>query len=104
MPTYDYQCAGCGHEFEAIQSISGDRLKKCPKCGKAKLQRLIGSGSGIIFKGSGFYQTDYKNKGSGASGGKGEASGGAAKDKKQSKPSSAPPAGSGGCGTGCGCH
>ena len=67
MPTYDYRCDACGHEFDAFQSITDGALKKCPKCGKPKLRRLIGAGAGIIFKGSGFYETDYKR--SRASGG-----------------------------------
>lgn len=60
MPTYDYQCLKCGHSLEAFQKMSDERLKECPKC-KGKLKRLIGAGSGLIFKGSGFYVTDYKN-------------------------------------------
>lgn len=63
MPTYDYQCGGCGHRFEEFQSISADPLSKCPSCGKKKLARLIGTGAGVIFKGSGFYQTDYRGSG-----------------------------------------
>jgi putative FmdB family regulatory protein len=63
MPTYEYECSACGHGFEALQSMTEPKLTKCPKCGKKKLQRLIGSGSGMIFKGSGFYETDYKRKG-----------------------------------------
>lgn len=62
MPTYDYACQACGHEFEEFQSMSAKPLKKCPACGKAKLQRLIGTGAGIIFKGSGFYETDYRSE------------------------------------------
>ncbi|MCX5681051.1 MAG: zinc ribbon domain-containing protein [Candidatus Omnitrophica bacterium] len=62
MPTYDYECSTCGHTFEEFQSMVEKRLKKCPKCGKLSLDRLLGTGSGVIFKGSGFYQTDYKNK------------------------------------------
>ncbi len=62
MPTYQYECDACGHSFEALQSMTEAKFKKCPQCGKLKLQRLIGAGSGMIFKGSGFYQTDYKNK------------------------------------------
>ena len=62
MPTYEYECNACGHTFEEFQSMSDKALKKCPKCSKLKLQRLIGSGAGIIFKGSGFYETDYKRK------------------------------------------
>lgn len=59
MPTYDYQCTACGHKFEAFQKITDKHLEKCPKCDK-KVRRLIGSGVGIIFKGSGFYATDYR--------------------------------------------
>ncbi len=59
MPTYEYKCDSCGYAFEKIQSIKADPLKECPKCSKA-IRRIIGSGAGIIFKGSGFYQTDYK--------------------------------------------
>lgn len=62
MPTYDYECASCGHTLEVFQDINDDRLTKCPECGKEELRRLIGGGSGIIFKGSGFYVTDYKKK------------------------------------------
>ncbi|HTQ37955.1 MAG TPA: zinc ribbon domain-containing protein [Pirellulales bacterium] len=61
MPTYDYVCDACDHEFEQFQSITADPLKKCPKCGKRKLRRLIGTGAAIMFKGSGFYQTDYRS-------------------------------------------
>jgi putative FmdB family regulatory protein len=61
VPTYDYQCGKCGHEFEKFQSITAPVLKKCPKCGKSSLKRLIGTGAGVIFKGSGFYQTDYRS-------------------------------------------
>ncbi len=62
MPTYEYECEGCGHAFEEFQSMSAAALKNCPKCHEDKLQRLIGAGAGIIFKGSGFYETDYKRK------------------------------------------
>ena len=60
MPTYEYVCDACEHEFEEFQSMSAKHLKKCPECGKNKLRRLIGTGAGIIFKGSGFYETDYR--------------------------------------------
>jgi putative FmdB family regulatory protein len=63
MPTYEYMCENCGHEFEHFQSITARSLRKCPECGKASLKRLIGCGSGVIFKGSGFYQTDYRSEG-----------------------------------------
>jgi putative FmdB family regulatory protein len=59
MPTYDYECTKCSHVFEATQKMTEKPLSKCPKC-SGKLKRLIGSGSGIIFKGSGFYATDYR--------------------------------------------
>ena len=62
MPTYDYVCQKCDHEFEEFQSITARPLKKCPRCGQRKLQRLIGTGGGVIFKGSGFYQTDYRSE------------------------------------------
>jgi putative FmdB family regulatory protein len=64
MPTYEYECEACGHEMEAFQSMTEEHLKKCPECGKNGLKRKIGMGAGIIFKGSGFYETDYKNKNS----------------------------------------
>ncbi len=69
MPTYDYVCEGCGHGFEHFQSMTSRRLRKCPECGERKLERLVGAGAGLIFKGSGFYETDYKRAGtSGRSG------------------------------------
>ena len=61
MPTYDYRCTACDHTFEHFQSISSPLLRKCPECGKAKLERLIGAGGGLLFKGSGFYITDYRS-------------------------------------------
>ena len=62
MPTYEYKCDACGHAFERFQSITADPIKRCPECGKAKVKRLIGTGAGLIFKGSGFYITDYRDK------------------------------------------
>lgn len=61
MPTYDYVCDACGHEFEAFESIKADPQTVCPKCHVAKLRRKIGAGAAILFKGSGFYQTDYRS-------------------------------------------
>jgi putative FmdB family regulatory protein len=63
MPTYDYECEACGHSLEVFQSINDPVLKKCPECGKNKLKRLFGTGAAIVFKGSGFYQTDYRSEG-----------------------------------------
>ncbi len=62
MPTYDYLCDSCDHEFEKFQSITAGSLRKCPECGQNQLKRLIGKGAGIIFKGSGFYETDYRSE------------------------------------------
>lgn len=62
MPTYQYECESCAYLFEALQSMIDKKLRKCPKCAKMSLVRHIGGGSGIIFKGTGFYETDYKNK------------------------------------------
>ena len=61
MPTYDYRCHECGYEFEKFQSIKAPSIRKCPECGKLKVKRLLGAGAGIIFKGNGFYQTDYRS-------------------------------------------
>ena len=90
MPTYEYECEACQHAFEALQGMAEAKLKKCPKCGKQKLVRLIGSGSGMIFKGSGFYETDYKKKTPSS-------------DPKTDKPAAAP-APSAPCGGSCACH
>ena len=98
MPTYDYRCRGCGHELEMFQSMRDGPKRKCPECGQLKLQRLIGTGAGILFKGSGFYETDYRSKSyekdkaadkpdaAKSSGGKSDA----AKPAKDSKSSPAP--------------
>ena len=61
MPTYDYRCDACGHELELFQSITESPKRKCPACSKLKLKRVIGTGAGILFKGSGFYETDYRS-------------------------------------------
>ena len=117
MPTYEYKCTACGHAFEQFQSITAAPTKRCPQCGKSKVKRLLGTGAGLIFKGSGFYITDYRDSGykekakaeSGASGsdaysdGKGESkSGGEAKPAEskpaaaaESKPAESKPAGGG---------
>jgi len=62
MPTYDYECDACKHEFELFQKISDPVKRKCPECGKQKLRRLFGTGGALLFKGSGFYQTDYRSE------------------------------------------
>jgi putative FmdB family regulatory protein len=73
MPTYDYRCEACGFEFEHFQSITSRRLRTCKRCGEPRLVRLVGSGAGLIFKGSGFYETDYKRAASPAPKGEGDA-------------------------------
>ena len=78
MPTYEYKCLNCNHSFEIFQSMNAEPVKVCPNCG-GKVKRLIGTGAGTIFKGSGFYQTDYKNK---------SATDKAKKTKTESKPAS----------------
>lgn len=75
MPTYDYECGTCRHLFEVFESMSAPGVRDCPKCGQGKARRLLGTGAGLVFKGSGFYITDYKRKGNPAP----ESSGG---DKK----------------------
>src|ERR1700712_1537643 len=62
MPTYEYECEGCGHRFDEFQSFKDETLKKCPACGKDTLRRLFGTGAAILFKGSGFYETDYRSE------------------------------------------
>ena len=79
MPTYEYECDACHYFFEHYQSMTDPKLKKCPKCGKNKLYRLIGTGAGVIFKGTGFYETDYKAK----------PSAGTSSDQKQDAPAAA---------------
>ncbi|MDA0808179.1 MAG: zinc ribbon domain-containing protein [Planctomycetota bacterium] len=85
MPTYDYKCANCEHQWEEFQSITAKPLRKCPECGKLKAKRMIGPGAGIIFKGSGFYETDYRSS---------SYNKGAAADKKASESSSKSDSGS----------
>ena len=62
MPTYDYICENCGHKFEQFQAIKAKPIRKCPRCGKREFKRLIGTGAGVIYKGSGFYQTYYRRE------------------------------------------
>jgi putative FmdB family regulatory protein len=105
MPTYDYECDACGNEFELFQGINDPVQRKCPKCGKLKLRRLFGTGAAVVFKGSGFYQTDYrsdsykkaaeKDKSSSSSGeksgGDGAKDGGGKKDGESKKSTSDAP-------------
>lgn len=67
MPTYEYQCTKCGHELEAFHSMKDAPLRRCPACNKSALKRKVGGGAGLIFKGTGFYITDYKKKPAGKS-------------------------------------
>ncbi len=98
MPTYEYECENCGHAFEEFQYMSDKPLRKCPKCAKMKLQRLIGAGAGIIFKGSGFYETDYKRKDQPKPAAEGKSDAPAKPDAAPAKPDAkpAPAASSGG--------
>ncbi|AMV34240.1 Zinc ribbon domain protein [Pirellula sp. SH-Sr6A] len=102
MPTYDYECDACQHKFELYQSISAEPEKTCPACKKKKLRRLIGTGGAVMFKGSGFYQTDYrsdsykksaasdsKSSSSDSSGASSSSGSGSAKSDSGTKPSSA---------------
>src|SRR6478672_4972728 len=93
MPTYEYQCTACGHAFEKFQSIKAAPIKKCPECGKSKVRRLIGTGAGLLFKGSGFYITDYRGdaynkaaKADSSSGGDAKSGGGESKNGEAAKP------------------
>ena len=98
MPTYDYVCDGCGHAFELFQSMTDSVKKTCPECGKKKLRRLIGAGGAIVFKGSGFYKTDYRSESykKGAAADSGGASEGGGKKTDSGKSDS----GGGGSGSG----
>lgn len=92
MPTYAYRCKHCSHEFEQFQSITAKPIRRCPQCGKSSVQRLLGTGAGILFKGSGFYQTDYRTDTykTAAQGDKGPSAGkGKDKDSPPSKTSAA---------------
>jgi putative FmdB family regulatory protein len=89
-PTYDYLCDACDHAFEAFHSMSDRPLRKCPECGKPRLQRLFGTGGGIIFKGSGFYETDYRRKSGTPPAGKKEGEGSKAEPKTGAKAASKP--------------
>lgn len=93
MPTYDYKCSECGHVFEEFQSMKADRLTDCPSCGKPALKRLMAGGAGMIFKGSGFYLTDYAKTGQTKASSESSSTSAEKKDtQKPSPPASADPA------------
>jgi len=92
MPTYEYKCESCGYMFEEFQSIHDEPIKVCPKCG-GPVRKLISSSYGVIFKGSGFYITDYKHKNSSSSSnGNGNGKADSSKKGTDSKPAAAPKA------------
>lgn len=91
MPTYEYECHSCGRSMDIFQRMTEEPLKKCPECGELALKRKIGTGAGIIFKGSGFYETDYKRKGASPS-----SEGAKSKPKSKSKPAESKKDASGG--------
>ncbi len=101
MPTYDYRCTACEHQFELFHSMKDNPKRKCPECGKNALERLIGTGAGVIFKGSGFYETDYRSssykKGAEADSKSSEKGNGESKSDKPKSEKKAP------CGPSCGC-
>jgi putative FmdB family regulatory protein len=90
MPTYEYECDACEHRFDEFQSMTEKPLKKCPECGKPKLRRVFGAGGAVLFKGSGFYQTDYRSESYKAA---------AKKEQESSKPASDKPSANGTTGT-----
>jgi len=90
MPTYDYKCDACEHTWEEFKSIKAEPTKKCPSCGKKKARRLIGAGAGLIFRGSGFYLTDYRSDAykKSAEADKAPSSGDSSSGKSEAKPDS----------------
>jgi putative FmdB family regulatory protein len=94
MPTYEYACSKCGHHFEKFQSMRDAPLRKCPKCSKPALKRLVGGGAGLIFKGSGFYINDYRKKGQASPAGADPKAAPETKPVGESKPAASPSPGS----------
>jgi putative FmdB family regulatory protein len=88
MPTYDYECGACDHTFEVFQSITESVKRKCPVCGKKSLRRLIGAGAALLFKGSGFYKTDYRSESYSKAAAADKPAGAASKDGSAAKSSS----------------
>ncbi len=99
MPTYDYICDDCGHEFEAYEPITAEPRKGCPECSRPGLRRKIGPGAAILFKGSGFYQTDYRSESYKKAAKADQPSDGASKPSGDSATPSSTPANGGGAGT-----
>ncbi len=91
MPTYEYECSKCGHRFDKFEAMTAKPRARCPKCG-ARCRRLIGAGAGLIFKGSGFYTTDYRSDSykKAAAADRGKAAGAASAKKDDEKGSSSP--------------
>jgi len=104
MPNYDYQCEKCGHIFEVFQRMSDAKLENCPveNCG-GNVKRLLGTGAGLIFKGAGFYQTDYRSE-SYKKGQSKDSSTGSKSDSAKGSGSKSDASGGGSCGSGCACH
>lgn len=92
MPTYEYQCKSCGYEFDELQSIKAEPLTICPQCKQPSLKRLLSGGAGLVFKGSGFYQTDYNKSQTSVSSASSKKSDPKPKEKNESKPAAAPKA------------
>jgi putative FmdB family regulatory protein len=92
MPTYDYECEACGHKLEVFQGINDEVLTKCPACKKKKLKRLFGAGAALVFKGSGFYQTDYRSESYKSAAAADKPSDSAAKSTSESKTEAKPAA------------
>ncbi len=88
MPTYEYECPDCGVRFEEFQSITAEPVKDCPSCGEHNVKRLISAGAGLIFKGSGFYETDYKRKNGSGDGNGSSGSGSGESTAEKAAPSS----------------
>ena len=101
MPTYEYECQACGHTFELYQQITAKPVRICPACGKSALKRLIGAGAGLLFRGSGFYQTDYRSANY-KKAAKGESKPAGTKESKDSKAGKSEGAQKGGAKTGGG--
>ena len=101
MPTYAYRCESCQHEFEEYQSITSEPIKVCPECKRPKVRRLIGTGSALLFKGSGFYQTDYRSS-SYSEGAKSDSSASSGSSSSGSSTPSSPPSSGGNGGAAAG--